>query len=117
MDFDDAVATHSKWKLKVRHALAKHDGSLRPEEISLDHKCVLGRWIYAEGAHYSSLPEYLTLKFEHARFHMVAASLVKRANAGESIDAELAPCSNSEFSTSSSAVVMSIMAMKKRLSG
>jgi hypothetical protein len=62
------------------------------------------------------IPRTPMLKFEHARFHLVAAGLVQKANSGESIDAEMAPCSNSEFSTSSSAVVIAIMAMKKRLS-
>ncbi len=36
MDFDDAVGTHSKWKRKLRHYVAKHDGSLRPADVSLD---------------------------------------------------------------------------------
>jgi methyl-accepting chemotaxis protein len=117
MDFDQAVSVHSKWKRKLRHYVAKRDGSLRPVDVSLDHKCVLGQWIYAEGAAYSSMPEYTRLKYEHARFHMVAAELVKKANAGESVDAEMVPCSNSEFSTASSAIVIAIMAMKKRLSG
>lgn len=116
MDFDDAVATHSKWKRKIRRSLAKHDGGLSPSEVSLDHKCVLGEWIYGEGASYSSLPEYAKLKYEHARFHRVAAELVKRANSGESVDAEMAPCSNSDFSISSSAIVIAIVAMKERLS-
>ena len=56
MDFDHAVAIHSKWKLKMRRSLAKHDGSLSPAEVSLDQECVLGQWIYGEGASYASLP-------------------------------------------------------------
>jgi|CZKR01.1.fsa_nt_gi hypothetical protein len=116
MDFDEAVAAHSKWKRRMRRSLAKHDGELNPAEVALDHKCVLGEWIYGEGASYCSLAEYAKLKYEHDRFHKVAAELIQRANSGESIDAELAPCSNSEFSTSSSAVIIAIVAMKKWLS-
>jgi len=56
------------------------------------------------------------LKCEHAHFHEIAAELVKKANSGQSIDAEVEPCSNSEFSRSSSAIVIAIMAMKKHLS-
>jgi hypothetical protein len=67
-------------------------------------------------AAHASLPEYTKLKYEHARFHLVAAELVKKANAGESVSAEMEPCCNSQFSTSSSAIVIAIMAMKKRLS-
>ena len=117
MDFDEAVSTHSKWKRRLRHYVAKHDGSLRPAEVSLDHKCVLGQWIYSEGATYSSFPEFTRLKYEHARFHGVAAELVKKANAGESVSGQMAPCSNSAFSTASAAIVIAIVAMKKRLSG
>jgi len=117
MDFDEAVGLHSKWKRKLRQALAIHDGSLRPAEVTVDNKCVLGSWIYGEGAAHSALPEYKKLKYEHARFHGVAADLVKRANAGEAVDAEMEPCSTSEFSTASSATILAMMEMKKRLSG
>ena len=116
MDFDGAVGAHTKWKRKLRHYVNKHDGSLRPTDVSLDHKCVLGQWIYGEGATYSSLPEYTKLKYEHARFHAVAADVVKKANSGESVSAEMAPCSISAFSTASAAIVIAIMAMKKLLS-
>jgi hypothetical protein len=115
MNFDEAVGIHSKWKRKLRHALAKQDGSLSPAEIGLDHKCALGEWIYSDGARYFAMPEYTKLKYEHARFHCVAAEIVRKANSGESIDAEMEPCSNSEFSTASAAIVMALMAMKKRL--
>ena len=47
MDFDEAVGTHTKWKRRLRQYVAKHDGSLHPADVSLDHKCVLGQWIYA----------------------------------------------------------------------
>jgi len=117
MDFDEAIGNHSKWKRRLRQSLTKRDGSLNPSEVSLDHKCAIGEWIYGEGAKYSSLPEYTKLKYEHSRFHIVAAEVVKKASSGESVRAEMAPCSNSEFSTASSAVVIAIMAMKKRLSG
>ena len=116
IDFDEAIGIHSKWKRKLRHSLARNDGSLSPSEVRLDNKCMLGEWIYGDGANHSSLPEFRKLKYEHARFHSVAAELVRKANSGESIETEMEPCSNSEFSTSSAAIVMALMAMKKRLS-
>ena len=94
MDFDEAVASHSQWKRKLREDLAKQDGSLRPVEVALDHKCALGQWIYGEGSSYSALPEFTKLKYDHARFHEVAADLVNKANCGESIEQDLAPCSS-----------------------
>jgi methyl-accepting chemotaxis protein len=116
MDFDEAVTLHSKWKRKLRNALANHDGTLRVAEASLDHKCVLGSWIYGEGAKHSALPEYIKLKYEHARFHRLAGELLRKANAGQSVDEEITACSSSEFSKSSAAVVIAIMAIKARLS-
>jgi hypothetical protein len=115
MDFDEAVTLHSQWKRKLRVCLSTHDGSMRVADVSLDHKCVLGKWIYSDGASHSALPEYTKLKYEHARLHTAAAELLRRANAGESVDVEVAACSNSDFSKSSAAVVIAIMAIKARL--
>jgi len=116
MDFNKIIGIHNKWKRKLRQTLAKHDHSLRPSDTLTDHKCVLGQWIYSEGTRHSALPEYTKLKYEHAHFHTVAAELVTRANLGESIDAELEPRCNSGFSAASAAIVMALMALKKRLS-
>jgi len=115
MDFDQAIALHSRWKHTLRTSLAKHDLSLNPAEVSLDHKCVLGQWIYGAGARYSAFPEFARLKYEHARFHLAAAELVRKAHTGQSIDAEIAPCANSEFSLASAAVVIALMSIKKRV--
>ncbi len=116
MDFDEAIGKHSKWKRKLRHYLEQQDGSLHPNEVSIDHNCFLGRWIYGEGARHSSLPEYTTLKYVHTRLHVVASDLVRKANSGESVSEQATPCANSEFSLSSSAVIIAILAIKKRLS-
>jgi hypothetical protein len=116
MDFDHALHSHSKRKLELRRVLAKHDHSLDPAEVALDHKCVLGQWIYGEGAQHFNLPEFAKLKFEHSRYHQIAAELVRRANAGKSVAAEMEPCSASDFSTASAAMILAIIAMKQRLS-
>jgi hypothetical protein len=116
MDFDEAIGLHSKWKRSLRDSLAKNDGSLRPADVGRDDKCEMGVWIYSEGASYSALPEYTNLRYAHARFHSVAGELVAKANSGESIEADIEPCSNSAFSTASAAIVMALMALKKRLS-
>ena len=115
MDFEAAISTHSKWKRTLRRSLATHDG-LHPDDFRADDKCELGQWIYSEGARHSALPEYTNLRYAHARFHTVVAELVAKANSGIAVDAEMEPCSNTEFSTASAAMVMALMAIKKRLS-
>ena len=115
MDFDEAIATHSKWKRKLRQYLAKHDGSMDPTEIGYDDRCALGKWIYSEGAAYSAMPEYVRLRYEHARFHLIAAEIVRKANAGEATASDADPCAGSEFSRASSAIVRALTEMKKRV--
>jgi hypothetical protein len=117
MDFDQAVSAHSNWKRKFRLSLEKHDDSLSLADASIDYKCELGQWIHGEGASYSTLPEYTKLKYEHARFHTLVADVLRKASSGDSVAALLEPCSNSEFSAASSAIVLTIMAMKKKVLG
>lgn len=113
MDFDQCVIAHSAWKNKLAHYLSKRDGSLKPGELTADNKCPSGQWIHGEGAKYSNLSEYATLKTEHARFHKAVADVVRHADAGQSVNAETSLGGKSEFATASSAVVVAIMNMKK----
>lgn len=112
MDFDQAIAAHNKWKKKLADCLAQRDCSLKPVEIGMDTRCPLGQWIHGEGSRYVKLPEYSTLRLEHARFHRAAAEVIRRAHSCESALADIDLGSNSEFGKASSAVVMAIMAMK-----
>ncbi|HEX7673533.1 MAG TPA: CZB domain-containing protein [Bdellovibrio sp.] len=114
MDFDEAIRAHSSWKMKLSAYLRKPDGSLKPDEIQQDHKCDLGKWIHGEGSKFSSLPEFKTLKVEHAKFHKCAADVVRKADKGESVSDETALGAKSEFSNASSAVVTAIMSMKRK---
>lgn len=115
MDFDQAIAAHGAWKMKLRDYFSKRDGSLNHSVVSSDNKCPLGQWIQGEGSQYLKLPEYSTLKQEHARFHKAAGVVVQKADSGQSIAEDMDLGSRSEFASASSAVVMAIMAMKKKV--
>lgn len=115
MDFDEAISSHAQWKRKLRRYLSKRAGLL-PADISLDHKSELGQGIYGEGARYASLPEFARLKHEHAHFHLAASEIARKANSGEDVAQEVEPCANSEFSIASSAVVIALRALKRRIS-
>ena len=117
MDFDEAIKAHSSWKLKLSVYLAKPDGSLKASEIQLDNKCALGQWIYGEGSKWSALPEYATLKQEHARFHKAAAQVVTKADSGQNVSEETALGTQSEFSVASMAVVTAILAIRRKAQG
>jgi methyl-accepting chemotaxis protein len=114
MDFDEAIKAHSAWKMKLSAYLRKPDGSLKAADIQVDNKCALGQWIYGLGAKWSSLPEYATLKSEHARFHKAASQVVIRADSGQDTSEDIALGAKSEFALASSAVVSAIMAIKRK---
>lgn len=114
MNFDEAIQAHSAWKMKLSNYLRKPDGSLKPAEVSLDNKCALGQWIYGEGAKFAGIPEYTTLKAEHARFHKAAAAVISKADSGQSTSEDTALGSKSDFAQASSAVVAAIMAIRRK---
>lgn len=114
MDFDEAIKAHSAWKIKLSKYLRSPDGSLKSSEVQLDNKCDLGKWIYGEGAKWSSLPEYSTLKQEHAKFHKAASDVVKRADSGQDTSEDTSIGAKSEFASASSAVVTAIMMIRRK---
>lgn len=113
MDFEAAIAAHSAWKTKLKTYLKNPDRSLKASDIEVDNKCVLGQWIYGEGKKWNSTAGYSDLKTEHAEFHKAAAAVIRRADSGQSVSEEVAIGAASDFSTSSAAVVRSIVRMRQ----
>jgi len=114
LDFDDAILAHSQWKLKLALYVSRPDRSLSPSEVAADNNCQLGQWLMGEGLKYSELPEHTKLVSDHAHFHRAAAEVVKKADSGKSVEEEIAPRAPSEFASASTAIVQSLMAMRKR---
>lgn len=115
MNFDEAIKTHSSWKLKLTSYLRQPDGSLREVDVASDSGCQLGKWLNGDGRKYAGLPEYRTLREQHARFHRAAASVVKLAHSGGSTSEVTALGSSSEYGVASKSVVSAIMAMKNKV--
>jgi chemoreceptor zinc-binding protein len=115
MDFDHAIAAHSDWKRKLSKYLANPDHSLKPEEVGLDNRCELGKWLVGEGKQFAKFAEYKTVVSDHTKFHKVAADIVHRANVGQKVSEEVVLGAKSEFASASSAVVRSIMALKAKV--
>ena len=115
MNFDEAITAHSAWKMKLSNYLRKPDGSLKVADIEVDNKCALGQWIYGDGAKHNGIPEYESLKAEHAKFHKAAAEVVKKADSGQSVTEDIAIGAKSPFAAASSAVISAIMAIKRKV--
>ncbi len=116
MNFDEAIMAHTAWKMKLSTYLRKPDGSLKPEEIMHDDRCPLGKWIHGEGKTHATIPEYTELKSEHAKFHVAAAEVVQKADAGKDVTEELLLGSHSQFCTASNSVVSAIRNLRKKTS-
>ncbi len=114
MDFDKAIQAHSAWKMKLSDYIKTPDGTLKAQEVGVDNACELGKWIYGEGMAFKALPEYDTLKTQHARFHKAAGEIIKKADSGQPVKEEMSLSGNSEFAEASSSVVSAIMAMKRK---
>jgi hypothetical protein len=113
MDFDQAIAAHSAWKSKLKAYLNKPDGSLKPADIQSDQKCLLGQWIHGEAKQWIANAAYTELKTQHAKFHVAAADLVRKADAGQSVSEELALGASSDFTRLTTAVVSAIVRMRE----
>ena len=87
MDFDSAIQAHQDWKAKLATYIRTKDGSLDENTVTKDNVCPLGQWLHGEGnAKYGSDSEFKELVAKHADFHKAAADIVRRVNAGETVN-------------------------------
>ncbi|MCM2280031.1 MAG: CZB domain-containing protein [Oligoflexia bacterium] len=114
MDFDGAIQAHVDWKLKLRGYIGKPDGALKAAVIEKDNECALGKWLYSEGARFSSLKEFGELKTIHAKFHKCAAEVVRKADAKDAKGAESLLASGSEYASISNQVVVLIRQLRAK---
>ena len=112
MNFDDAVAAHIKWKVRLNQFI---DGSsteqLKSDTICKDNLCDLGKWIYGDGAKFNKLAHYKDLVTKHANFHRCAADVVRKVEGGDKPGAKsllVGP-----FASASKDTVAAIMELKK----
>jgi methyl-accepting chemotaxis protein len=112
MDFKQAVAAHVAWKMKLEHYLARPGGSLDHLVVASEDSCSLGKWIQEQEKTNASDPNFRALREEHARFHRAAAEIVRRADLGEKVTAEIALGAKSGFGLTSGRVVQLIMAQQ-----
>lgn len=112
MNFDDAIAAHIKWKVRLTQFI---DGTgtekLASATVCKDNLCDLGKWIYGDGMKFKSLPHYQDLVKKHANFHICAADVVKKVEGGDKGGAKSAL--GGPFAVASKETVTAIMELKK----
>ena len=97
-DFQSAKKAHIDWKMKLTNYLKNPDKSLDHNKVCLDNTCILGKWIYGEGADYRNLNPAIfdELKKSHAEFHKTAGLIIEYINTNNVNAAEklLSPTGN-----------------------
>jgi len=112
MNFDDAIAAHIKWKVRLTQFI---DGTstetLSSANVCKDNLCDLGKWIYGEGAKFKAAGHYQDLVKKHANFHVCAGDIVKKVESGDKAGAKTAL--GGPFAGASKETVAAIMEVKK----
>ena len=112
MNFDDAIAAHIKWKVRLTQFI---DGNgteqLRSDVVCKDNLCDLGKWIYGDGSRFAGKPNYKDLVIKHANFHRCAADVVKKVESNDKAGAKSLLAG--PFANASKDTVTAIMELKK----
>lgn len=112
MNFDEAIAAHAKWKVRLRVFLEDPGkDSLKPDEVERDDQCDLGKWIYGEGSKNAGDAAFATLEEAHRQFHVLAGDVIRKAVAGRRLEAEA--ILSGEYLRRSVAVISAITAIKR----
>lgn len=82
----EAIDSHVRWKARLRDFIqGKGQEDLKPEVVSRDDQCTLGKWIYGIGGErFSGNPAFAVLKSRHAQFHRCAGDVLEVAGRGDS---------------------------------
>ncbi|MCM2306077.1 MAG: CZB domain-containing protein [Sulfuritalea sp.] len=84
MDFDDAMAAHVIWKIRLARLIDDAGGEdLESIAAGDDDVCAFGKWIHGEGARYKATPAYQEVLRKHAHFHACAAEVLRKAEQGD----------------------------------
>lgn len=84
MTFDDAMAAHLVWKLRLARLIESSGGEGLESAAALrDDLCDFGKWIHGEGTMYQAAAAYEKVVRKHADFHVCAAEVVRKVDAGD----------------------------------
>jgi methyl-accepting chemotaxis protein len=112
VNIDNAIAAHSRWKMKFRTAISKRE----PVDPATIHRsgCELENWLHGAGRElYGLRPEFRELAQRHDAFHIEAAKVTSALEAGKFGEARTMIAPGSAFSLASSAVNISLSVLRQ----
>ncbi len=111
MNFDDAVASHIKWKVRLNKFIEGDHEEYHQLAICPHTECELGKWISGEGKQFNYSPNYELLIDRHTHFHKLAQDVVKMVETGDREGAKRLVAG--PFTTASKDTVYSIIQLKR----
>lgn len=115
MNLDDAAKKHAEWKLKFRTAINIKE-TMNAAMIRTDNNCDLGKWLHGEGrTRFGTKPTFQRLTAKHTEFHRAAGKVADAINAGQYDLAARMLENGTEYTQSSTAVGIAIIALKNEI--
>ncbi|MDG3004061.1 CZB domain-containing protein [Paludisphaera mucosa] len=94
---DHAIASHAKWKFRLREAIKTGKSEWTVETVRPDDLCEFGKWLNALPLADRMRKEWREVKSLHAKFHVAAAGVLESAVAGRQAEATDAMASGGPF--------------------
>ena len=81
----EAINAHIYWKIRLEKYLnGTSEEVLDPQNICRDDQCKLGKWIHGSGLkHFHNDDGFMTLRDDHAQFHIIASNVVTKVQENE----------------------------------
>jgi hypothetical protein len=115
VNISECIDAHMKWKGRLQSYL---DGTskekLDPMVICRDDQCVLGKWIHGPALNYFHSDEgFHKLRSDHANFHFVAGSVVKKMQENDRTGSDF--LFKNEYARASRDVIQDLTELNKQL--
>jgi hypothetical protein len=115
MDFDEAMAAHTKWKMSFLQGIRGHGQRPEAAEIARVDLCDLGVWLAAEGVQYASYPSHAEVLTAHADFHQRAADVARTLKGGDAEGAEAMLAAGRPYALASESVFLAVAKFRAHL--
>ncbi|MCM8611339.1 CZB domain-containing protein [Accumulibacter sp.] len=88
-DIEEAIGAHARWMSELRQAVLDATAGVDVEAIRADDRCDFGQWLYGPrlSAEDRAAEDFDEVRRLHAEFHQMAAEVVERAMAGQTVEA------------------------------
>lgn len=112
MNFDEAIRSHTFWKVTLRW-LVNGQKSLDVGKLGDHGACELGAWIVAERERLSRYAAYAELVTAHAEFHRCAGDVARLVGLGETEAAQALLADTGAFTVASARTVAALRALER----